>query len=130
MNINNKKLLCALSAIALVVIIIQLNDAFGSNSNLEGNDDSMVEEIKNNNLDNKVKNLKQNQTKSMNINTNNQFITGSDITVYEGEPISLKPLITNAIALPVHSLIYFWNQIEGPKINLAEEDKKIRFLIL
>jgi hypothetical protein len=124
MNINNKKLLCALSAIALVVIIIQLNDAFGSNSNLEGNDDSMVEEIKNNNLDNKVKNLKQNQTNSMDINTNSQFITGSDITVYEGEPISLKPLITNAIALPVHSLIYFWNQIEGPKINLAEEEKK------
>ena len=74
MDINNKKLLCALSAIALVVIIIQLNDAFGSNSNLEGNDNSMVEEIKNNNLDNKVKNLNQNQTKSMNINTNNQIL--------------------------------------------------------
>ena len=74
MDINNKKLLCALSAIALVVIIIQLNDAFGLNSNLEGNDDSMVEDIKNNNLDNKMKNLKQNQTKSMNINTNNQIL--------------------------------------------------------
>ena len=74
MDINNKKLLCALSAIALVVIIIQLNDAFGLNSNLEGNDDSMVEDIKHNNLDNKVKNLKQNQTQSMNINTNNQIL--------------------------------------------------------
>ena len=82
MDINNKKLLCALSAIALVVIIIQLNDAFGLNSNLEGNDDSMVEDIKNNNLDNKVKNLKQNQTQSMNINTNNQLIIGTDISVY------------------------------------------------
>lgn len=90
MDINNKKLLCALSVIALVVIIIQLNDAFGSNSNLEGNDNSMVEDIKNNNLDNTVKNLNQNQTKSMNINTNNQFFTGSDITIYEGETRSLS----------------------------------------
>jgi len=64
---NNKKLLFALSAIALVVIIIQLNVAFGSNSNLEGNDNYIVEENKNNNLDNNFEKVEQSQNNSMNI---------------------------------------------------------------
>lgn len=125
---NNKKLLFALSAIALVVIIIQLNVAFGSNSNLEANDNYIVEEKKNNNLDNNLEKVKQSQNNSMNINTHNRVNAGSDITVYEGEPVSLKPLISNAIALPANSLLYFWNQIEGPKVNLAEQDKKNKIL--
>ena len=125
---NNKKLLFALSAIALVVIIIQLNVAFGSNSNLEANDNYIVEENKNNNLDNNLEKVKQSQNNSMNINTHNRVNAVSDITVYEGEPVSLKPLISNAIALPANSLLYFWNQIEGPKVNLAEQDKKNKIL--
>lgn len=121
MEINNKKLLCALSVIALVVIIIQLNLAFGSN--LEGNDNSSSVLENNQEID-----KQKNQTNSINTNTNNRVIAGLDITVYEGEPISLKPIISNAIALPAKSLIYSWNQIEGPKINLAEEDKKNKIL--
>jgi hypothetical protein len=127
MEINNKKLLFAISFIALVVIIIQLNVAFGSN--LEENNISMVEN--NNNLDNNKLEIdeKQNQaTNSMNINTNTRVTSKSDITVYEGEPISLKPIVSNAIALPAKSLLYSWNQIEGPKINLTEEDKKNKML--
>jgi hypothetical protein len=79
---DNKKLLFALSAIALVVIIIQLNVAFGSNSNLEGNDNYIVKENKNLNLDNNLKKVKQSQNNSMNITTDNRVNAGSDITVY------------------------------------------------
>ena len=80
---NNKKLLFALSAIALVVIIIQLNVAFGSNSNLEVNDNYIVEENKNNNLDKNLEKVKQSQNNSININTDNRVNAGSDITVYK-----------------------------------------------
>jgi hypothetical protein len=127
MDINNKKLLFALSLIALVVIIIQLDVAFGSN--LEGNNISMVENT--NNLDNNKLEIddKQNQTtNSININTNIRVTAKSDITVNEGELINLKPVISNAIALPAKSLLYSWNQIEGPKINLTEEAKKNKIL--
>jgi hypothetical protein len=50
------------------------------------------------------------------------------LTVFEGEPIHLQPLIANAIAIPANSLMYSWNQIEGPKINIAEESKKNKIL--
>jgi hypothetical protein len=129
MEIDNKKLIFALSFIALVVIIIQLNVAFGSN--LEGNNISMVENNDNNLDNNKLEEIddKQDQTtNSMNINSNIQVTAKSNITLYEGEPITLKPAVSNAIALPAKSLLYSWNQIEGPKINLTEEDKKNKIL--
>ena len=127
MEIDNKKLIFALSLIALVVIIIQLNVALGSN--LEENNISMVEN--NNNLDNnklEIDDKQKKTTNSMNINSNIQLTAKSNITVYEGEPITLKPAVSNAIALPAKSLLYSWNQIEGPKINLTEEDKKNKVL--
>ena len=46
------------------------------------------------------------------------------MTVFEGNLITLKTLIANAIALPSQSVIYSWNQVDGPKINLAEEEKQ------
>ena len=53
---------------------------------------------------------------------------GPDLTVSEGDLISITGLIANAISLPAQSVIYSWNQIEGPKINLADEEKQVKNL--
>jgi hypothetical protein len=137
MENNYKKLLCVISVIAVIVIIIQLEEAFSSNLVVE-NTNTIVEEKEeedNANLNNEMAIKNQTQTTSLskdnnneNNNNNDRFTIGSDLTVFEGEPISLKPLIANAIALPAKSLIYSWNQIEGPKINLPEEAKINKFL--
>jgi uncharacterized membrane protein YvbJ len=75
MENNYKKLLCALSVITVVVIIIQLNIAFGSN--FEGNNNTIVED--NTNLDNNLEGDKQNLTNSININNNNRVTVGQDL---------------------------------------------------
>ena len=66
MESNYKKLLCAISVIALVVIIIQLNDAFGSN--IEQNNNPIVVNKANHDENNLEMNNKQNLTTSININ--------------------------------------------------------------
>lgn len=68
MESNYKKLLCALSVITLVVIIIQLNDAFGSNIELSNN--PIVENKANLDENNLEMNNNQNLTSSININKN------------------------------------------------------------
>ena len=68
MESNYKKLLCALSVITLVVIIIQLNDAFGSY--LEQNNNTIVENKANLDENNLEMNNKQNLISSININNN------------------------------------------------------------
>lgn len=130
MENNYKKLLCAISVIAVIVIIIQLDEAFSSN--IDGQDTKTIEieeeEEGETNLGNKINTNSQTKTNSSNSNNNNQLIIGSNLTVFEGELISLKPSIANAIAMPSNSLIYSWNQVEGPKINLPDEDKKNKVL--
>lgn len=128
MENNYKKLLCAISVIAVIVIIIQLDEAFSSN--FGGQDTKTIgieEEEGETNLGNKINTNSQTKTNSSNSN-NNKFIIGSNLTVLEGELISLTPSIANAIAMPSNSLIYSWNQVEGPKINLPDEDKKNKVL--
>ena len=66
MESNYKKLLCAISVITLVVIIIQLNDAFGSN--IEQNNNPIVVNKANYDENNLEMNNKQNLTTSININ--------------------------------------------------------------
>jgi hypothetical protein len=68
MESNYKKLLCALSVITLVVIIIQLNDALGSN--IEQNYNPIVENKDNLDENNLDMNNKQNLISSININNN------------------------------------------------------------
>ena len=97
MESNYKKLLCALSVITLVVIIIQLNDAFGSN--IEQSNNPIVENKANLDENNLEINNRQNLTSSININKNDWVAVGSDIKVFEELLISLKPLIANAISL-------------------------------
>jgi hypothetical protein len=66
MENNYKKLLCALSVITIVVIIIQLNIAFGSN--LEGNNNTRLQD----NMDTPLKIDTENITSSINIKNNDQ----------------------------------------------------------
>jgi len=72
MENNYKKLLCALSVIIIVVIIIQLNIAFGSN--FERNNNTIVKD--NTNLDNNLEVDKQNLTSSINTNNNVRVTVG------------------------------------------------------
>ena len=100
MESNYKKLLCAISVITLVIIIIQLNDAFGSN--IEQNNNPVVGNKANLDENNLEMNNKQNLTSSININKNYWFMVGLDIKVFEGQPINFKPSIANAISLLVN----------------------------
>ena len=73
-------------------------------------------QINNNTIPNNVTNV--------NNSGNNRVNVGPDLTVFEGDLVSLTALIFNAISLPSQSVIYSWNQVEGPKINLVEEEKQ------
>ena len=74
MENNYKKLLCALSVITIVVIIIQLNIAFGSN--LERNNNIVLEDSTN--LDDNSEVDKENLTSSINIENNDRVTEGSN----------------------------------------------------
>ena len=140
MENNYKKLLCAISIIAIVVVIIQLEEAFSLNSIVDNTNPTVIEEEKEEqtneskfdkglNTNSQIKTISLSKSNSDNNNNNNKkFNINSNLTVFEGEPINLQPLIANAIAIPANSLIYSWNQIEGPKINIAEESKKNKIL--
>src|SRR5688500_8163241 len=121
-NSNNKPLLCSIFISILLISLYAINFAFGSNTALNNNT------IANNNenIDKNINFDKTNLTKS---NTHNNLVNvGPDLRVYEGDLISIAGLIANAISLPAESVIYSWKQIEGPKINLADEEKQIKNL--
>lgn len=124
MESNYKKLLCALSVITLVVIIIQLNDAFGSNIELSNN--PIVENKANLDENNLEMNNNQNLTSSINININkNDWVTvGSDIKVFEGQLISLNPLIANAISLSSKILYIHGINLKVRKLIYQKKIKK------
>ena len=125
-NINNKKLLCSIFISILLVSLNIINFAFGSNAKFNNN--TIINS--NDNIDKNINFDKGNVTKS-NIINNNRVNVGPDLRVYEGDLISITGLIANAISLPAQSVIYSWNQIEGPKINLADEekqDKNLKFI--
>lgn len=101
-----KLLLCSLFAFILLTSLIQMNVILAS-----------IPQINNNTI------LNNNVTNADN-SGNNRVNVGPDLTVFEGDLITLKTLIANAISLPSQSVIYSWNQVDGPKINLAEEEKQ------
>jgi hypothetical protein len=107
---NNKStnlllLLCSIFAFILLTSLIQMNVILAS-----------IPQINNNTILNNVTNADN--------SGNNRVNVGPDLTVFEGDLITLKTLIANAISLPSQSVIYSWNQVDGPKINLAEEEKQ------
>ena len=118
-NSNNKKLICSIFISILLVSLNIINFAFGSNAELNNN--TIINS--NDNIDKNISFDKGNVTKSNNIN-NNRVSVGPDLRVYEGDLISINGLIANALSLPAQSVIYSWKQIEGPKINLADEEKQ------
>jgi hypothetical protein len=116
---NNKKLLCSIFISLLLISLSTINFAFGSKT--EFNNKTIINN-NNNNFDKNINFDKRNVTKS-NIN-NNLVNVGQDLRVYEGDLISINGLIANAISIPAQSVIYSWNQIEGPKIDLTDEEKQ------
>jgi hypothetical protein len=118
-NSNNKKILCFLILSLLLVSLNIINFAFGSNITLNNN--TIINS--NDNIDKNINFDKGNVTKS-NIINNNRVNVGPDLKVYEGDLISINGLIANAISLPAQSVVYSWKQIEGPKIDLADEEKQ------
>ena len=101
-----------------MISLIQMNIILASNTQINNN--TITNGNKNNN--NVIIN-ENNGTNADNIK-NNLVSVGPDLTVFEGDLVSLRTLIVNAISLPSQSVIYSWNQVEGPKINLAEEEKQ------
>ena len=116
---NNKKILCSFFISILLVSLNIINFAFCSNTKFNNN--TLINS--NDNIDKNINFDKGNVTKS-NIINNNRVNVGPDLRVYEGDIISITGLIANAISLPAQSVIYSWKQIEGPKINLADEEKQ------
>jgi hypothetical protein len=102
---HTKLLICSIFAFILLTSLIQMNVILASNP-----------QINNNTILNNV-------TNANNIG-NHRVSVGPDLTVFEGDLITLKTLIANAISLPSQSVIYSWNQVDGPKINLLEEEKQ------
>jgi hypothetical protein len=118
-NSNNKKILCFFFISLLLVSLNIINFAFGSNAEFHNN--TIINS--NDNIDKNINFNKGNVTQS-NIINNNRVNVGPDLRVYEGDLISITGLIANAISLPAQSVVYSWKQIEGPKINLADEEKQ------
>jgi hypothetical protein len=118
-NSNNKKILCFLILSLLLVSLNIIN--FALSSNAEFNNNTVINS--NDNIDKNINFDKGNVTKS-NIINNNRVNVGPDLKVYEGDLISINGLIANAISLPAQSVVYSWKQIEGPKIDLADEEKQ------
>ena len=116
---NNKKILCSFFISILLVSLNIINFAFCSNTKFNNN--TIINS--NDNTDKNINFDKGNVTKS-NIINNNRVNVGPDLRVSEGDLISITGLIANAISLPAQSVIYSWKQIEGPKINLADEEKQ------
>ena len=118
-NSNKKKLLCSICISIFLVSINIINFAFGSNAELNNN--TIINS--NDGIDKNINFDKGNVTNSNNINSNRVYV-GPDLRVYEGDLISINGLIGNAISLPAQSVSYSWKQNEGPKINLADEEKQ------
>ena len=129
-NKNEKyyKLLCSIFVFILLISLIQTNIIFASNTQI--NNHTLANSNNNNNSSSSSNVIdKSNITNADNIK-NNRVSIGPDLNVFEGDIISLRAFIVNAISLPSQSVIYSWNQVEGPKINLEEEkqNKTLQFI--
>ena len=130
-NKNEKyyKLLCSIFVFILLISLIQFNIIFASNTQINNHTLANSNNNNNNNNNSSSSNVidKRNITNADNIK-NNRVSIGPDLNVFEGDIISLRAFIFNAISLPSQSVIYSWNQVEGPKINLEEEEKQNKTL--
>ena len=127
-NTNEKyyRLLCSFFVFILLISLHQMSNILASNTQIDNN----TLANSNNNNNNSSSNViidKKNETNADNIK-NNRVSIGPDLNVFEGDIISLRAFIVNAISLPSQSVIYLWNQVEGPKINLEEEEKQNKTL--
>lgn len=124
MTIKNyyKIMICYFSIsilIYLTILNIQNNNAISSSTNetLENN----IVNITKNNMNNSIDNGNNTSENISNINKNRVSL-GPDRHAVEGTVISIKGIISNAIAIPAQSVIYSWKQLDGPKIELEENE--------
>lgn len=105
--------------IYLTILNIQNNNAISSSTNetLENN----IVNITKNNMNNSIDNGNNTSENISNINKNRVSL-GPDRHAVEGTVISIKGIISNAIAIPAQSVIYSWKQLDGPKIELEENE--------
>jgi hypothetical protein len=108
------------------ILNIQNNNAIFSSTNetLENNIVNITKKNMNNSIDN-GNNTSENISK---INKNRVSL-GPDRDAMEGTVISIKGIISNAIAIPAQSVIYSWKQLAGPKIELEENEAQKSTLI-
>jgi hypothetical protein len=107
------------------ILNIQNNNAIFSSTNetLENN----IVNITKNNMNNSIDNGN-NTSENISINKNRVSL-GPDRQAIEGTVISIKGIISNAIAIPAQSVIYSWKQLAGPKIELEENEAQKSTLI-
>lgn len=124
-NTNEKYyiLLCSFFVFILLISLNQMSIILASNTQINNNTLANNNNNNNNNSSSNVIIDQKNETNADNIK-NNRVSIGPDLNVFEGDIISLRAFIVNAISLPSQSVIYSWNQVDGPKINLAEEEKQ------
>ena len=128
-NTNEKYyiLLCSFFVFILLISLNQMSIILASNTQINNNTLANNNNNNNNKSSSNVIIDKKNETNADNIK-NNRVSIGPDLNVFEGDIISLRAFIVNAISLPSQSVIYLWNQVEGPKINLEEEEKQNKTL--
>ena len=137
-TITNNKLFYTIlftSSLLLLVLALHVEIALGSNLQITTtnnseivNDDDDDDTSTNNSL--KIQSNKNivNYHKNNNTPDNNRLSLGPDRTVNEGTNLALVGIISNAISIPANSVTYSWKQIDGPKIDLKEEDKQQKIL--
>ena len=134
-TITNTKLFYAILftlSVLLLVPAIQVEIALGSNLQITTtNKSKIVNDYDNASTNNSLKiQYNKNIINYPHDNTpnDNRLSLGPDRTVNEGTNLTLVGIISNAISIPANSVIYSWKQIDGPKIDLKEEDKQQKIL--
>jgi hypothetical protein len=135
-TITNNKLFYAILftlSLLLLVPVIQVEIALGSNLQITTTNNSKIVNDDDNVSTNNSLKIQSNKNiinydKNNDSPDNNRLSLGPDRTVDEGTNLTLVGIISNAISIPANSVVYSWKQIDGPKIDLKEEDKQKKIL--
>ena len=136
---NNKLFYAILFTLSLLLLVpaIQLEIALGSNLQITTTNNSTIVNDDGDNASTNNDSLKIQYDKNIinyhhnnnnNSPDNNRLSLGPDRNVTEGTNLALVGIISNAISIPANSVVYSWKQIDGPKIDLKEEDKQQKIL--
>jgi hypothetical protein len=125
--ITNKLSYAILFMILLIGSTIQVEIALSSNIPITTNNTTIVNDNTNTNNSLKIQ-YKNSVNYHNNITDDNRLSLGPDRMVPEGTNLTLGGIISGAISIPANSVIYSWKQLDGPKLDLKEEDKQQKIL--